>query len=150
MPDTPVAASRRRSRVLVLQALYETDTVHHDINETLEDGLENKDFLKSDREFAREVVRGVLANQEELDNIIVSMAPSWPLNQMAVVDRNILRFAIYEMTKWGKSPHKVAINEAVELAKRFGSENSQKFVNGVLGSVHQEYVESKYKIKMEG
>ena len=78
------------------------------------------------------------------------MAPSWPLSQMAVVDRNILRFAIFEMTKWEKTklidagdPQKVAINEAVELAKRFGSENSQKFVNGVLGSVHQEYVESK-------
>ena len=143
MPDTSIASSRRRSRVFVLQALYETDTVHHDISAILEDSLGNKDLLKSDREFAREVVQGVLANREELDNIIVAMAPSWPLKQMAVVDRNILRFAIYEMIKWRKSPHKVAINEAVELAKRFGSENSQKFVNGVLGSVHQEYIESK-------
>ena len=150
MSDTPAASSRRRSRVLVLQAHYETDTVHHDTSTTLEDGLENNNLLKSDREFAREVVLGVLANREELDNIIVSMAPSWPLSQMAVVDRNILRFAIFEMTKWEKTklidavdPQKVAINEAVELAKRFGSENSQKFVNGVLGSVHQEYVESK-------
>ena len=143
MSDTSVASSRRRSRVFVLQALYETDTVHHDISAILEDSLGNKDLLKSDREFAREVVQGVLANREELDNIIVAMAPSWPLKQMAVVDRNILRFAIYEMIKWRKSPHKVAINEAVELAKRFGSENSQKFVNGVLGSVHQEYIESK-------
>jgi len=143
MSDTSVASSRRRSRVFVLQALYETDTVHHDISAILEDSLGNKDLLKSDREFALEVVQGVLANREELDNIIVAMAPSWPLKQMAVVDRNILRFAIYEMTKWRKSPHKVAINEAVELAKRFGSENSQKFVNGVLGSVHQEYIESK-------
>ena len=143
MSDTSVASSRRRSRVFVLQALYETDTVHHDISAILEDSLGNKDLLKSDREFAQEVVQGVLANREELDNIIVAMAPSWPLKQMAVVDRNILRFAIYEMIKWRKSPHKVAINEAVELAKRFGSENSQKFVNGVLGSVHQEYIESK-------
>ena len=143
MPDTSIASSRRRSRVFVLQALYETDTVHHDISAILEDSLGNKDLLESDREFAREVVQGVLANREELDNIIVAMAPSWPLKQMAVVDRNILRFAIYEMIKWRKSPHKVAINEAVELAKRFGSENSQKFVNGVLGSVHQEYIESK-------
>ena len=143
MSDTSVASSRRRSRVFVLQALYETDTVHHDISAILEDSLGNKDLLKSDREFAREVVQGVLANREELDNIIVAMAPSWPLKQMAVVDRNILRFAIYEMIKWRKSPHKVAINEAVELAKRFGSENSQKFVNGVLGSIHQEYIESK-------
>ena len=143
MSDTSVASSRRRSRVFVLQALYETDTVHHDISAILEDSLGNKDLLKSDREFAREVVQGVLANREELDNIIIAMAPSWPLKQMAVVDRNILRFAIYEMIKWRKSPHKVAINEAVELAKRFGSENSQKFVNGVLGSIHQEYIESK-------
>ena len=103
MSDTPAASSRRRSRVLVLQALYETDTVHHDTSTTLEDGLENNNLLKSDREFAREVVLGVLANREELDNIIVSMAPSWPLSQMAVVDRNILRFAIFEMTKWEKT-----------------------------------------------
>lgn len=143
MPDSSVASSRRRTRVLVLQALYETDTVHHDIEATLEDSLRSIDLLNSDREFALEVVRGVLANREELDNIIVAMAPSLPLHQMAAVDRNILRFAIYEMTKWRKNPHKVAINEAVELAKRFGSENSQKFVNGVLGSVHQEYVESR-------
>ena len=77
MSDTPAASSRRRSRVLVLQALYETDTVHHDTSTTLEDGLENNNLLKSDREFAREVVLGVLANREELDNIINFIDNTW-------------------------------------------------------------------------
>ena len=85
--------------------------------------------------FARTLVSGVFENREEIDKIVERFAPSWPIHQMAVVDRNILRVAIFEMMLGGETPPKVAINEAVELAKVFGSDSSPKFVNGVLGSV---------------
>ena len=89
----------------------------------------------SARVFAHNLVEGVLNNQTEIDTIISDFAPSWPITQMAIVDRNILRMAIYEMILGGDTPPKVAINEAVELAKVFGSDSSPRFVNGVLGSV---------------
>ena len=85
--------------------------------------------------FVRELVSGVIRNREKIDQHIQSFAPVWPIEQMAVIDRNILRLAIFEVLFDNKVPVKVAINEAVELAKRFGSESSAKFVNGVLGSV---------------
>jgi N utilization substance protein B len=85
--------------------------------------------------FARHVVRGVLSNQELLDEMIAAYAPEWPIDQMAVVDRNILRIALFEFVVDRGTPPKVAINEAVELAKLFGSDSSQRFVNGVLGTL---------------
>ena len=85
--------------------------------------------------FAHQLVDGVLENKAEIDKIISAFAPNWPIDQMAIVDKNILRVAIYEMVLGGETPPKVAINEAVELAKSFGSDSSPKFVNGVLGSV---------------
>jgi N utilization substance protein B len=85
--------------------------------------------------FVRELVSGVIENREEIDRNIQSFAPAWPIGQVPAVDRNILRLAIFEVLLDNKVPVKVAINEAVELAKMFGSENSPKFVNGVLGSV---------------
>ena len=88
--------------------------------------------------FARELVRGVLTNRERIDNMIQTYAPAWPVAQLAAIDRNILRLAIFEILFNNKVPVKAAINEAVELAKTFGSDNSPRFINGVLGSISAE------------
>lgn len=85
-------------------------------------------------EFAERLIHGVVAYQDKMDTLIARYAPEWPLDQMAVIDRNILRIAIYELSGATGTPPKVAINEAVDLAKLFGSDNSSRFVNGVLGA----------------
>jgi len=86
-------------------------------------------------DFVRELVNGTVKNREEIDKQIQTLAPAWPLDQLAVIDRNILRLAIFEILYDNKVPVKAAVNEAVELAKLFGSESSAKFINGVLGAV---------------
>lgn len=85
--------------------------------------------------FARKIVRGVLENLEAIDSIIGAHAPAWPVRQLAAVDRNLLRVAVYELAVEGDTPPRVAINEAVEIGKTFGSDASFRFVNGVLGSI---------------
>ncbi len=127
--------ARRRARGLVLQALYEIDASGHDKDVVLASLLVDKDLSLENNAFIRELVSGVIRNQSELDRKIRSFASAWPLQQMSVVDRNILRLAIYELLIDNRVPVKVAINEAVELAKVFGSDNSARFVNGVLSSV---------------
>ena len=127
--------SRRRTRIAALQTLCEVDSVDHTLDEVLSHHQQGREFSESAREFLVRLTSGVLENIDGLDKIITELAPSWPLSQMAIIDRNLLRMAIYEMRMWGETPPKVAINEAVELAKAFGSESSPKFVNGVLGSV---------------
>ena len=127
--------ARRKTRVVALQVLYEADSVGHDVEQVLTDRIEGAGLRRSSEEFAKNLVHGVLANQKEIDNIVSGFAPSWPIGQMAIVDRNVLRIAIYEIIISKKTPPKVAINEAVELAKTYGSDSSSKFVNGVLGSV---------------
>ncbi len=131
--------TRRKARVLALQVLYETDVARHNPETALLRLLEEKPLSVPAQAFARVLIEGVLANQEKIDKIITTFAPSWPINQMAVVDRNILRMAIFEIVLDGQTPPKVAINEAVELAKAFGSDSSPKFVNGVLGSVMEAF-----------
>lgn len=126
---------RRKARVIALQALYEVDSVAHDAKETLERLVAEASLPEEGARFARELVGGVLAGKERIDSTIQTYAPAWPVAQLAAIDRNILRLAIFEILLNNKVPVKVAINEAVELAKTFGSENSPKFVNGVLGSV---------------
>lgn len=126
---------RRKARTIALQALFEVDSVAHDPGETLDRLLEEVSLPEEGAIFARELVDGVLTNRGGIDNMIQTYAPAWPVAQLAVVDRNILRLAIFEILFNNKVPVKVAINEAVELAKTFGSENSPKFVNGVLGTV---------------
>ena len=121
-------------RALALKALYEVDSVGHDVDETLTRLLAEEGLSEENAAFARELVSGVIQNRERLDHNIQSFAPAWPIEQIPVVDRNILRLAIFEILLDNKVPVKVAINEAVELAKTFGSDNSSKFVNGVLGS----------------
>lgn len=122
-------------RALALKVLYEVDSVGHNVDETLTRFLAEEGLSEENAAFVRELVSGVVQNREKIDHNIQSFAPAWPIEQIPVVDRNILRLAIFEILLDNKVPVKVAINEAVELAKTFGSDNSSKFVNGVLGSV---------------
>jgi N utilization substance protein B len=129
-------SSRRESRALALQALFEVDCAGHEAGEAIE-RLSEGSAAPGTVDFGSELVLGVLENRIMIDKLIQKYAPAWPLEQIAIVDRNILRLAIYELLK-EQVPAKVAINEAVELAKSFGSESSPKFINGVLGSVYSE------------
>ena len=126
---------RRKARVLALQALYEIDTTGHNSDLALSRLLDGKRLSEESIAFAGELVVGITANREQIDENIKRFAPAWPVAQIPVVDRNILRLAIFELMFDRKVPVKVAINEAVELAKLFGSDNSSRFINGVLGSV---------------
>ena len=130
-----MAGARHKARVLALQTLYEVDCTGHAPEVALGCLLEEKPLPQEAVSFARELVNGVLANRGRIDAIIQTHAPAWPLAQMAAIDRNILRLAIFELLMDNKVPPRAAINEAVELAKGFGSDSSAKFVNGVLGSV---------------
>lgn len=131
---------RRRARTIALQALFEIDCTNHDPAAT-SDRLVKEGGLPDDAaEFSRELVAGVLDHRGEIDRIIQTYAPSFPVSQLAAVDRNILRLAIFELLMNNKVPVKVAINEAVELAKTFGSDSSARFVNGVLGTVSSKLV----------
>ncbi|MBF8266985.1 MAG: nusB [Dehalococcoidia bacterium] len=127
--------SRRGARTVALQVLYEVDSVGHPWEEVCHRCLDEKRLSPEAASFARDLVKGVLANRERLDDIISEFAPSWPVAQLLAVDRNLLRLAIYELTIDRAAPPKVVINETVEMAKLFGSESSFKFVNGVLGAV---------------
>ncbi|MFH0847462.1 MAG: transcription antitermination factor NusB [Chloroflexota bacterium] len=127
---------RRKARALALQALYEIDLAGHDAEAVLTSLLSDSHLPPEDSDFVRELVTGVISHREGIDEKIQEFAPSFPVSQLPVVDRNILRLAILELLIDNKKvPLKVAINEAVELAKRFGGERSSKFVNGVLGSI---------------
>jgi len=130
-----MAGTRRKARSKVLQALYEIDSVSRDAVEVVERLLSEEDFSEDNQAFARELVAGVMENKDDIDKNISQFAPQWPLEQLSIIDRNILRLAIFEILFDNKVPVKVAVSEAVELAKSYGSESSGKFVNGVLGSV---------------
>jgi len=130
-----MAGARRKARALALQALYEIDAVGHEADGVVTRLLAEGGLSEGNAAFTRELVSGVVQNRGEIDHHIRSFAPAWPIEQIPVIDRNILRLAIFEILLDNKVPVKGAINEAVELAKTFGSESSPKFVNGVLGSV---------------
>jgi len=130
-----MAGARRKARALALQALYEVDSAGHEVEGVVNHLLAKGGLSEENTDFTRGLVSGVIQNKEKIDLNIQSLAPAWPLEQIPVVDRNILRLAIFEILLDNKVPVKVAINEAVELAKTFGSDNSSRFVNGVLGSV---------------
>jgi N utilization substance protein B len=115
--------------------MFELDAVGHPPEHSIDVLLEGLDPSPEVRRFALELVEGVLASRERIDEVIRETAPAFPLDQIAVVDRNILRLAIYEILIDNKVPMRAAINEAIELAKEYGGENSPKFINGVLGSV---------------
>jgi N utilization substance protein B len=126
---------RRRARALVLQTLYEIDFTDHDPKFALTARFEDRPLPETAQSFAQTLVLGVQAYRTYLDSVVGELAPEWPIEQIAAVDRNVLRIAIYELLFEPDIPPKVAINEAVELAKMFGGESSPRFVNGVLGSL---------------
>lgn len=126
---------RRQARVIALQTLYEFDTTQHAPAEVLQRHAEERNLHSRVSEYASELVLGVYDHLAEIDAHIQSAAREWPLQQMARIDKNILRLAIYEILFNNTVPAKAAINEAVELAKTFGSETSSRFINGVLGTI---------------
>lgn len=124
---------RRRARSIALQALYEIDSVGHSAEEVLQ--RHEQDLSPEANDFVRQIVLGTLEAADQIDQLVADSAPEWPVEELAVIDRNILRLALWEFLIWGETPIKVAINEAVELAKRYGSDSAPRFVNGVLGSL---------------
>ncbi len=127
--------SRTKARVAALQALFELDLTDHPLGEVLEARSIDNDLNEGQRDFALELIRGVRENANVLDELISVHAPEWPMDQIAVIDRNILRLALWEVAFYGKTPLKVGINEAVELGKLFGTDSSPRFINGVWGGV---------------
>jgi len=133
---------RRDARIVALQALFESDSSGHDPEAAL-NWIAGEQVLPDQAiSYAQELIRGVVKNSAWIDSIIKDHAPNWPVEQLSAVDRNILRVAIFEIMIENRVPLKAAINEAVELAKTFGSQNSSKFVNGVLGAISQEKINS--------
>ena len=130
-----MAGIRRQARIAALQVLYELDCTKHKVEEALAHLRAGDALTQNALGFTEELVKGVLQNKPELDALIKEFAPAFPAEQMSIVDRSILRLAIFEILFNDKTPFKVAINEAVELAKAFGSDSSPRLVNGVLGSI---------------
>jgi N utilization substance protein B len=130
-----MTGARRKARAIALQALYEIDSTKHEMETVVKRLLAEGGLSDENNAFVRELVSKLVQHKDELDGDIQRFATAWPVAQIPVIDRNILRLAIFEILFDNKVSVKVAINEAVELAKRFGSDNSPKFVNGVLGSV---------------
>ena len=126
---------RTRARSIALQALYEIDSSGHLPGEVLTERLAETPLEDNLEKFARDIVLGIFPIAEQLDRFIAQHAPEWPFDQVAIIDRNILRIALWEIAVSNQTPIKVAINEAVELAKVFGSDSTPRFVNGVLGSL---------------
>ncbi len=132
-------ANRHLLRTVALQSLFEWDFNHGEDNlhEITDRMLEEFAGGAEDSEFAKQLLQGVIDNKEEIDQTIRETAPEWPLEQITTVDRNVLRLGIYELMFAKETPPKVAINEAVEMGKRFGGDSSGKFVNGVLGTLYK-------------
>lgn len=140
-----MASNRHLGRVIVLQSLYEFElrTLSHDpevdLDTVVAKNIEPYEKALGDTEFVYALAHGVAERFDELDAVLQPMAPEWPIATISAIDRNILRMGLYELSECrDKIPPKVAINEAVELAKAFGSENSSKFINGVLGTAYRE------------
>ncbi len=144
-------ANRHLARSIAMQTLYQWDFSRYqnppsplamNIEEILAYSLSEFGPGLDDHEFTRELVYGVLEHIDELDAIISKYAPEWPIEQITIVDRNVLRIGTYEMKLSDAIPSRVAINEAIELAKSFGGESSGKFVNGVLGAIYNDMKDS--------
>lgn len=145
-----MASNRHLGRILALQSLYELDfraefpTDQVDTEEVIERNLSRYENTVEDKDFVKDLVHGVSKKIKELDDLLQPIAPDWPIEQIARIDKCILRMALYELKEKAKEvPPKVVINEAVELAKAFGSDNSSKFVNGVLGTAYRTLIEGK-------
>jgi transcription antitermination protein NusB len=127
--------SRTKARSVALQALYEFDITGHPPGTALEERLLDEQLEPNLAQFAQQIVFGVLPIVKKLDDLIAQHAPEWPMDQVAVIDRNILRIALWEFAVAGVTPIKVAINEAIEMSKIYGSDSTPRFVNGVLGAL---------------
>lgn len=139
-------ANRHFSRIQAIQALYEWDfRKNENCKEILKRNIRESEARNVDLEFVYKILEGVVKKNKEIDKAIKKSAPEWPLEQIAVIDKTILRMAIYELLYSDEVPPKVAIDEAVELAKSFGGDNSSKFINGVLGAVYRK--SEKYNAK---
>ena len=143
-----MASNRHLGRILVLQTLYEyefrsqSEDPKVNLEEIINRNMSRYDDTIGDRQFVEDLLYGVVEKQVELDDKLQPMAPEWPISQIARIDRNVLRIGLFELLHMRETvPPKVAINEAVELAKAFGSDNSSKFVNGVLGTAYRTLVE---------
>lgn len=137
-------SNRHLARTVVLQSLFQWDFLGQP--DSLE-GIVEKNLKElapglEDEGFSNRITHGLIKHHQEIDKIITKLAPEWPLDQISAVDRNILRIGIFELKFSKEIPPKVAINEAIELAKAFGSDSSSRFVNGVLGSLYKELTES--------
>jgi N utilization substance protein B len=126
---------RRKARTVALQTLYELDCSAHKLGEVLPRLLQDKALTDEAADFTHSLINGVFQHKQDIDDVIQRFAPAFPIEQIATIDRNILRLAIFEVLFDNRVPVKAAINEAIELAKSFGSNTSPKFINGVLGSV---------------
>lgn len=141
-----MASNRHLCRIIALQSIYEydfrnslnIDELTTDIDEVLKRNIDVYKDAVDEADFISDLVLGTIKNQEKIDAMIVPAAPEWPLDQIAKIDRAILRMSIYELLIKRDVPPKVAINEAVELAKEFGGDNSSKFINGVLGTIFRQ------------
>lgn len=135
-------ATRHLARTIVLQSLYEWDFYEHqaDLANILERNMKEFGPGIDEPDFVWRIAKGVIEHMKEIDDIIKRVAPEWPINQIAIVDRNVLRIGLYELMYADRNevPPKVAINEAIEIAKNYGGQNSPKFINGVLGTVFRE------------
>ena len=136
-----MASNRHLGRIVALQTLYEQEfrlscgDKNLDIDEIMQRNIARYKDTIDDQEFITKLVKGVIAEESELDAVLQPVAPEWPIDQIARMDRLVLRLGLYELLHEPSVPPKVVINEAVELAKAFGGENSSKFINGVLGTV---------------
>ena len=133
-----MAGVRRKARIAALQVLYELDCTKHKVEETSARLRAGETLTQEGLTFSEELVKGVLHHKSELDALIEKLAPAFPVEQMPIIDRNILRLAIFEILYSKGTPLKVAINEAIELAKDFGSDSSPRLINGVLGAITAE------------
>jgi len=140
---------RTKARSIALQVLYECDLTDHSSALAIEERLQEENLDENLVGFVRQIVNGVLPITTYLDDFIAQHAPEWPLDQVAVIDRNILRIALWEFAVEGCTPVKVAINEAIELAKLFGADSTPRFVNGVLGSLANRQNEIRHKFKLD-
>ena len=139
-------SNRHLARTIALQTLYEWDFCQMPKNALVAMLVRNQNEFApefDDKGFSKNLVEGVEKHREEIDQDITDHAPEWPLSQITIVDRNVLRIGIYEMKFDEEIPAKVAINEAIELAKTFGGESSGKFVNGVLGAIYKQMGDKK-------
>jgi N utilization substance protein B len=133
-----MAGIRRKARIAALQTLYELDCTKHKVEETSARLRAGETLTQEALSFSEELVKGVVQHESELDALIKKFAPAFPIEQMSIIDRNILRLAISEILFSDKIPLKVTINEAIELAKGFGSDASPRLINGVLGAITAE------------